>query len=227
VQIITQLLSVLQGQLSNANLTHFAIIIESILSLSRPVTTSNGPGRSGAISRASNLSYRTIHRFYALKNINWSLINLILFKTFVYQKDKIYLLAADETVEDKAGKSTHGIGRFYASTLRKTIKSISFLAAVIIDIEAEKSHFLACQQLLPTPKTVNEGTKIANKKGCPKGSKNKPKTEPTAYSYHCLKNTLTLTINGFSCLLLDLKCFHLVLDKHNATLIHHFICTIP
>ena len=201
-------MSVLQAQFSNVNLQHFAVIIDSILSLSRPVTTLS-------VARMSSISYRTIHRFYVLKNVNWHLINLILFKKFIYQKGKTYLLAADETVEDKAGKSTYGIGRFYSSTIQRVIKSVSFLAISIIDIDEQKSYFLACRQLTATKKELTPAAKTpedSKKKGRPEGAKNKIKQESTSSSYTTLKAILGLITSELALLLPDLKCFHIVLD---------------
>ena len=208
MQNIAELLSVLQNQFSNTNLQNFASIVESILSLSRPVTTLS-------VARMSPISYRTVQRFYALKEINWHLINLILFKTFIYQEGKTYLLAADETVEDKAGKSTYGISRFYSSIIQKSIRSVSFLATVIIDVDNKKSFFLACQQIISVRKTENNTQKpdrYPKPKGRPKGSKNKSKTESMATSYQTLRALLSLIVSQLSVFLPNLKCFHLVLD---------------
>ena len=211
MQIITELLSVLQNQFSDTNLRYFSIIADSILSLSRPVTTLS-------VARMSSLSYRTVQRLYALKDINWLMVNLLLFKTFVYQQGKVYhLLAADETVEGKAGKQTYGIGLFYSSIVQKAIRSINFLAISIIDVEAEKSYFLACQQVMPIikaskPDSKKEKPKNHRPKGRPKGSKNKIKVEPTANSYQSLKALLGLIMNQLRIFLPALKCFHLVLD---------------
>jgi putative transposase len=208
VQIITEIVSALQTQFSNANIQHFAIIIDSILSLSRPVTTFS-------VARMSSVSYRTIQRFYAIENISWHTINLILFKTFIYNPKKIYLLAADETVEGKAGTSTHGIGYFYSSIIQKAIKSVSFLATVIIDVEAEKSYFLACKQVIQIKKekiVVEVKKDEIKKKGRQKGSKNKPKTESTAQSYQTLKAILLLIMRNLNTSLPHLNCFHIVLD---------------
>jgi putative transposase len=210
VQIITDFLSVLQTQFSGTNLQYFVIIVESVLSLSRPVTTLS-------VARMSSLSYRTIQRFYALKDINWLMVNLLLFKTFLYQENKVYLLAADETVENKAGKQTYGIGMFYSSIVQKAIRSISFLAISIIDVEEEKSFFLACHQIMPTVKTSKptrpkEKSENVKPKGRPKGSKNKPKTESTAHSYQALKTLLELSITQLRFFLPALRCWHLVLD---------------
>ena len=85
---------------------NFAIVIDSILGISNSVTT--------LLARYSSLSYRTVQRFYALKGINWLLVNLLLFKHFIYQEGKSYFFAPDETVKGKAVKQTHGLGRFYS-----------------------------------------------------------------------------------------------------------------
>lgn len=210
--LITDLLSVLQGQVSSTNLQHLAVIIQSILSLSRPVTTLS-------IARISSLSYRTIQRFYALTDVNWLLINLLLFRAFVYKQGKIYLLAADETVEGKAGKHTYGLSHFYSSIIQKAIKSVSFLAIVLIDVEAKKSFFVACQQIIANPKKPTPDPEktppiaaLPKPKGRPKGSKNKPKTEPKGTSYQTLKTILSLVMSPLRFLLPELNCFHLVLD---------------
>jgi hypothetical protein len=42
------------------------------------------------------------------------LIRNLIFNSFFYEQDKVYLAAIDETVEGKSGKSTHGKGYFYS-----------------------------------------------------------------------------------------------------------------
>ncbi|MBC7655432.1 MAG: transposase [Oligoflexus sp.] len=215
MQIITKLLDVLSGQFSATNLQHFAIIIDSILGISNSVTTLS-------VARYSSLSYRTVQRFYALKDVNWLLVNLFLFKHFIYQKGKSYLFAADETVKGKVGKQTHGLGRFYSSMAKQVIRSVSFLVISIIDIEKEKSYILGCKQLI-----VNNLSKVAitqdkkNKskkksktklKGRPKGSKNKEKSEPESTSYQVLRTLLDLVQSQLKVFLPELNCFHIVLD---------------
>jgi putative transposase len=215
VLAIIELLKVLDSQFNTTNLQHFAIIIDSILGISNSVTTLS-------VSRYSALSYRTVQRFYALKNVNWLLINLLLFKHFVYKKDKKYLFAADETVKAKAGKQSHGIGLFYSSLQKRVIKSISFLVICIIDIEKRKSYILACKQLIVTnlekqrtiDDTVKKSTKkaIPKAKGRPKGSQNKPKVESESTSYQVLKTLLSLLKSELKSFLPDLNCFHIALD---------------
>jgi putative transposase len=214
VQIITELLNVLSGQFSATNLQHFAIIIDSILGISNAVTTLS-------VARYSSLSYRTVQRFYALKDVNWLLVTLFLFKHFIYQNGKSYLLAADETVKGKAGKQTHGLGRFYSSMAKQVIRSVSFLAISIIDIEKEESYFLGCKQLIVnnldkvnvSPEKKKSKKKIKTKsKGRPKGSKNKAKIESESTSYQVLKTLLDLVQSQLKVFLPELNCFHLVLD---------------
>ena len=211
MQIITELLNVLSGQFSATNLQHFAIIIDSIFGISNSVTTLS-------VARYSSLSYRTVQRFYALKDVNWLLVNLFLFKHFIYQKGKIYLYAADETVKGKAGKQTHGLGRFYSSMSKQVIRSVSFLAISIIDIEKEESYILGCKQLIVNNLVkVNQDKKSKKKpktksKGRPKGSKNKVKTEPESTSYQVLKTLLDLVQSQLKVFLPELNCFHIVLD---------------
>lgn len=215
VQTIIELLKVLNSQFNTTNLQHFAVIIDSIFGIYNSVTTLS-------VSRYSTLSYRTVQRFYALKDINWLAINLLLFKHFIYKKDKKYLLAADETVKGKAGKQTYGIGLFYSSIQNQVIKAISFLVICIIDIDEKKSYILASQQLIVTnlqkaKKTackINKSTQNAlpKAKGRPKGSKNKPKTESEGTSYQVLKSLLSLVKSELKVFIPDLNCFYLALD---------------
>ena len=194
---------------------NFAIILDSILGISNSVTTLS-------VARYSSLSYRTVQRFYALKDINWLLVNLFLFKHFIYQKGKSYLFAADETVKGKAGKQTHGLGRFYSSMAKQVIRSVSFLAISIVDIEKETSYILGCKQLIinnldkinddQDKKKKTKKKSNPKPKGRPKGSKNKIKTEPEGTSYRVLKTLLELLKSQLKIFLPELNCFHLVLD---------------
>lgn len=120
----------------------------------------------------------------------------------------------------KAGKSTHGIGRFYSSIAKQVIKSVSFLIVSIIDVETEKSYVLGCQQLIFKPKIAEPKPikkargklTIPKPNGRPKGSKNKAKTQPQRVSYQVLKTLLFIVKSQLKVFLPDLQCFHLVWD---------------
>ena len=212
VQIITGLLSVPDNQFSRSNPQNFAFIIGSIFGVSNSVTT-----RPAA--RYSSLGYRTVQRFYALKDVGWLMVNLLLFKHSAHKKGQGRLLAADETVKPKAGKRTHGLGGFYSSLAKRVIKSVSFLAISTIGIEKKKSCILGCDQLTVNnldsngdaePETTSRRKKAGG--GRPKGSKNKAKSEPSGTSCQVLKSPLPLAQSKLKTLLPELSCFRLVLD---------------
>jgi putative transposase len=156
-----------------------------------------------------------------LKDLDWTVIRLLIFIRFVYNPSHHYLIAADETVEGKAGKATHGIGLFYSSTNRRVINSVSFLNLSLVDTVTEKSSMIGCQQIVKANHSQED--KIVSKKGKdkpsvvkpvgrPKGSKNKPKTPPLGISYTTLDALLKLTLGLFAIHLPNLSCFHIVLD---------------
>jgi putative transposase len=206
---IIETLAVLNSQFSGTNLQTFATIVESILSLSGSVTTLS-------VSRMSEVSYRTVQRFYALKSLDWVVIRLLLFRTFIYDATHHYLLVGDETVEDKAGRHTHGVSRFYSSIYKQAINSVSFLAFSFVDVSTRKSSLIGCGQLIKesTKKPVVEKPTSSPKrsKGRPKGSKNQPKEPSSSLSYQTLKTLLLLLQTQLGRLLPALQCFHLVLD---------------
>lgn len=206
---IIETLAVLSSQFSATNLRTFASIVESILSVSGSVTTLS-------VSRMSEVSYRTVQRFYALKSLDWLTIRLLLFRAFVYDPTHQYLLVGDETVEDKAGSHTYGVSRFYSSLYKQAINSVSFLAFSLLDVSTHRSSLIGCGQLIKdsaTKPVVEKATPSPKRaKGRPKGSKNKPKAESSSLSYQSLKSLLLLLQTQLRRLLPDLKCFHLVLD---------------
>ncbi len=123
-------------------------------------------------------SYRTIQRLYH-SPINWLAIHWIFLKTHLVTPDKFYLLAGDEVVEAKAGKKTHGVGRFYSGLAQRVIPSVSILALSLIDVEARQSYPLYVQQIMPKP--VPQPVSLPKPKrprGRPKGSKNYAKPDP-------------------------------------------------
>ncbi|CAN5790204.1 hypothetical protein BH24BAC1_BH24BAC1_10210 [soil metagenome] len=210
---IIEILAVTSSHLSAANLRNFSFLVEAILATSTPVTTLS-------VSRICRASHRTLQRFYALDNIDWLLVRLLLLRAFIYQPEHHYLLAGDETVEDKAGKHTYGMGRFYSSLSQRAINSVSFLALSLIDVQTRKSSLVACEQLIKNkadalaPKTEKKQQSQEPKRGRgrPKGSKNKPEQQPQSLSYQTMKVLLSLFKSRLKAVLPSLNCFHLVLD---------------
>jgi len=57
-------------------------------------------------------SYRTIQRLFATE-LPWAALLVKFFETHLLDSESEYMLAGDATTITKAGKRTHGIGRFF------------------------------------------------------------------------------------------------------------------
>jgi putative transposase len=212
---LVEILLVLQPAVSGANIAKLAEIITPILRLSVPVTTR-------AIGRFGDLGLRTVERFYAQEPLCWTAIRVLLFKAYFFDSTAVYLLVLDETTEKKSGKSSYGWGSFYSSLVGKSIPSVSFLGASVVNVQTKKSHFLSCTQLIQPNKTeelVDSATNQATsqpvakgKKGRPKGSKNKPYQEPNSLSFQTFKIAVDDLMAQLAKSCVVLKIPYLVLD---------------
>ena len=139
--------------------------------------------------------------------ILWTIVRIHLL-----DPDGAYLLAGDEVVISKAGKATHGRGRFYSSLAQRPINSVSFMAVSLIDVQARRSYPLQVEQREPpnpVEKPVDPPPK--RKRGRPKGSKNHVKPVPQ------LTSDLTLLqgmITAITARIAPLTVKHIVLDGH-------------
>jgi len=123
-------------------------------------------------------SYRTIQRFYQ-RPMNWAQVHWALIQTHLLGSSGPYLLAGDEVVVSKAGKQTHGVGRFYSGLAQRVIPGISFLAVSLIDVEKRQSYPLQIEQLLPHQAPDKPATPPEKRPpGRPKGRKNYEKPPP-------------------------------------------------
>jgi hypothetical protein len=59
-------------------------------------------------------SYRTSQRFFA-PVLPWGTLFWVFFRHHLYRAEDVYLLAGDAVVGTKAGKTTHGLNRFFSS----------------------------------------------------------------------------------------------------------------
>jgi hypothetical protein len=98
------------------------------------------------------------------------------------------LLAGDESVVTKAGKTTHGLERFFSSIVKRPVWGLAFFTLSLVSVRKRKAYPLAFEQVIkegeplvePTKKAKRggkreKGAKPAGKAGRPKGSKNKNK----------------------------------------------------
>lgn len=214
---LLEILLLLQTEVSVANITKLSEIITTIFRLSVPVTTK-------AIGRFGNLSTRTVERFYAQAPLSWTLIRVLLFWSFLFDSNAMYLLVLDETTQSKAGKSSYGLGSFYSSLLGKAVNSVSFLGACLVNVKSAKSHFLSCTQLVKTEqkqasvpakksaKVVEQAEK--RQRGRPKGSLNKAYTEPESLSFQTFKKALDELMTLFNKYCKRLILPYVVLDGY-------------
>lgn len=128
-------------------------------------------------------SYRTIQRLYHTPML-WLQIQWVLFTSQFHRTDREYIAAGDEVVFGKAGKETHGLGRFFSSLQNRVIPGLSFFVFSLIDVQERQSYPIQAVQIIKEPKQPKKKEKEkpsqAKKRavGRPKGSKNKKKEPP-------------------------------------------------
>ena len=113
------------------------------------------------------MSYEKVERFFD-KVFCWMSINIIFLNVFLVDRELI--LASDETISTKSGKKTHGLGLFWSSILKKSVRSLSISSLSIIDVLNNKSYQLYSKQLVFTE---DERLEINRKKLKIKESKGK------------------------------------------------------
>lgn len=156
-------------------------------------------------------SYRTVQRWYHT-SLDWAAMLWAIVQVYWLQPDGEYLLAGDEVVISKAGKATHGRGRFYSSLAQRPINSVSFMVVSLIDVQARRSYPLQVAQReppVPAEKPIEPPRK--RQRGRPKGSQNHVKPIPT------LTPDLTLLqgmIRAITARMAPLPVKHIVLDGH-------------
>ncbi len=153
-------------------------------------------------------SYRTIQRWFK-SGLDWGSLMWTVVRTHLADPQGEYVLAGDEVVVSKAGKQTHGLGRFYSSIAQRPIPGLSFFALSLVDVQQRRAYPLSVQQRLPV--TARERVTVAPKRGRgrPKGSKNHapaaPVLSPELRLLETMVRTLLKRIGA-------LRVKHLVLD---------------
>src|SRR5260221_8707499 len=147
-EIIT-LTNCLVPYLSTTQLKQLRPIVLALLSMTGRVTMlglsrwSEGGG-----------SYRTLQRWFQTP-LEWGVLLWAMIRTHLLDPNGVYVLAGDDVVVSKAGKKTHGVGRFYSSIAQRPIPSLSFFALSLIDVNQRRSYPVTIEQHLPAVKTAN------------------------------------------------------------------------
>ena len=144
--------------------------------------------------------------------MNWFFI-----KHHLLEPEDVILLNGDESVVTKAGKKTHGLGRFFSSLYGKPVPGISFFSLSLTSVKKGTSYPVLMEQVVKDKeaepvkkKAKKQKSKGSKKRGRPKGSKNKNRREVELTPYlaqiqRMLKSLLKLV--G-----LDLKPIYCVMD---------------
>jgi len=206
---IVALLHCLVPYLSTTHLRQFQHIVFTLLCIPDRVTTLG-------LSRwtESGGSYRTLQRWYHTP-LDWATLMWAVVRVHLLDPNGVYLLAGDEVVVGKAGKTTHGLGRFYSSLAQRPIPGVSFLAVSLIDVQQRRSYPLQIEQRLPAAPPESPAAPLPKRPpGRPKGSKNHVKATPT------LTPELTLLrrmLQAIMARIAALKVKHVVLDGFFGT----------
>ena len=134
-------------------------------------------------------SYRTVQRFFATV-IPWATLFWVFFRHHIYRSEDVYLLVGDEVIVTKAGKSTHGLDRFFASLYGKPVPGLAFFTFSLVSTQQRRSFPLRVEQVVRSDaeKAASKAKAAAKKRkapcakrrpGRPKGSKNTPKADVT------------------------------------------------
>jgi putative transposase len=134
-------------------------------------------------------SYRTVQRLFSTV-IPWGTLFWVFFRHHLYSPDAVYLLAGDEVVVTKAGKTTHGLDRFFSSLYGKPVPGLAFFTLSLVSVQARRSFPLRVDQVVRSAaeKAASQAKAEAKKskappaprrRGRPLGSTNKPKAHAT------------------------------------------------
>jgi hypothetical protein len=90
-------------------------------------------------------SYRTVQRFF-YRMLPWGLMFWLFFEHHLFKPDEGYLLAGDESIVTKAGKTTYGLDRFFSSLYEKAVPGLSFFALSLVSVGERRSYPVMVEQ---------------------------------------------------------------------------------
>jgi len=106
----------------------------------------------------------------------------VFFRIHCFCQTEKYAIAGDEVVTTKSGKQTYGMDWFFSGLAQRPVKGLAFFALSLVGLEPRQSYPLRIEQVIrpvsenkATPQNAAPQTK--RRRGRPKGSKNKDKTQ--------------------------------------------------
>ena len=215
---IVSLLSIFNPHLSATVLRQFSQVVFALLAMTGRVSMLN-------ISRwtSERGSYRTIQRFFNTV-LPWGSLCWVFFRAHLLDRESAYILAGDETIVSKSGKSTYGLSRFFSALYGKTVPGLAFLSVSLVSVKERRSYPMVMEQIVrcksssnpespaPEHRDAAEITEPKRKPGRPKGSRNRDKTDVVLTD--TLKQ-LQRMVNGFlTCVGEWIPLRYLVLDGY-------------
>ncbi|MBD2566084.1 MULTISPECIES: transposase [Nostoc] len=208
---ILSLLQCLLPQINATTMRQLNQIILAMLAMSGRVTMLG-------ISRWTSTggSYRTMLRFFHTV-IPWATLFWLFFRKHLFRANEVYLLAGDEVVIGKSGKQTYGLDRFFSSLVSKPISGLSFFTLSLVSVGQRHSFPIQIEQVIKsdiekTSPSPTKEIKQKKKRGRPKGSKTKNKTQVILTSE--LLRIQKMIKSLFKLLAKFIPLTYLVLDGH-------------
>ena len=111
------------------------------------------------------------------------------FRTYLFERESTYILASDETVVSKSGKSTYGLSRFFSAVYGKTVPGLAFFSLSLVSVKQGRSYPMLMEPIVRGDTASNQTRLSAEpcdaidrlaekrKRGRPKGSRNRNKVE--------------------------------------------------
>jgi DDE superfamily endonuclease len=147
----------------------------------------------------------------------------VFFRQHVYCPGDVYLLVGDEVVVTKAGKTTHGLDRFFSSLYGKPVPGLAFFTMSLVSVQGRRSFPMRVEQVVRSDaEKAASKAKAAAKKPKAAGAKRRPGRPPGSTNTNKTHVTLTtelLRIKAMMDALLQLiarliPLTYLVLDGH-------------
>ena len=107
--------------------------------MSRCWASPGGPAQGAVIGRCNAFSPQCIP---------WATLFWVFFRQHVYRAEDVYLLVGDEVVVTKAGKTTHGLDRFFASLYGKPVPGLAFFALSLVSTQQRRSFPIRVEQVV-------------------------------------------------------------------------------
>lgn len=212
---IIALLKPLSPYITSTTLRQLSILIGAMLAMTGRVTML---GMARWTDKGG--SYRSVQRFFQTV-IPWAQILWAFFWGHLHQEEDEYVLAGDESIVNKSGQKTYGLGRYYSSLWGRTVSSVALFALSLVNTRERRSYPVLVEQVLcgraekaPTSKRLRhkKSAHLPGRPGRPPGRRNGNKTEVTLTPE--LLHIQTMVKQFLAVVDQRIKLTYLVLDGH-------------